>query len=203
MPSGTIDITFVLRIRLLPDDSAEKKFVFDTGVQGSTKDKWSLFTEGDLLVFSSTDLNSQEHRAIASTTGLIDNFCTLFLEIESSQESTSIRISSDLELLAETKTGAPTLHSQHPFQTNFFLGSDVMGHNHRDFDMMAQYIYGTILADDDKGKLLDYIRKQSIPGVSITRFINGAYLYRHGDQRDLMQPAEANRPKLAKLVDDV
>jgi hypothetical protein len=195
MKNRTIDITLILHMSLL-GQNVGKSYILDTGKQGSEKDKLSVYTEGDLLVFSAIDRTGIEYLTNASNLDLINSFHTLLFEIENSGNMSILSIYCDNFKIAFTQTEFPLIFTDDPFKENYFVGSDVMGHNHCNFEVAEQLVYGKVLEHDEKSKIHEYLKQKHFPQPkSKIRFTNGAYLYRDVAHNGLIQPVSANQPK--------
>jgi len=195
MKNRTIDITLILHINLLGQDG-RRRFILDTGIQGSSKDKLSVYTEGGFLIFSAIDRTGIEYTARASNLDLIRTFHTLLFEIANVNNKSILSIFCDNTRIASTEVEFPLIFTNNPFEENYFIGSDVMGNNHCDFEVAEQFVYGKALLLKEKSKIYNYLRNKHYPVPKTkVKFINGAYLYRDKAHRGLIQPVPANQPK--------
>lgn len=202
MKNRPIDITFILHINIFPQD-IRQRFIFDTGIKGSQKDRISVYIKNNLLIFSVMDRTGEAHFIYVETKNLINSFHSMLFEVENKSDKSVISIFNDNTLIVSKDIDFPLIFTNNPFEENYFIGSDIMGNNHCSFEIAEQLVYGNVLSAIEKDKIFNYLKlKHSPEPKSKIKFINGAYLYRDNVSNNMIQPVLANQPKFLNSQTD-
>jgi hypothetical protein len=202
MKNGSIDISIILYIKLFENEK-RRSYILDSGMQGETKDRISIYMEGNFLVFSVTDRTSVEYKTNFSALGLLNNFHSLIFEIINQPNKSVMSIFVGNELVSFSDIASPLIFTNNPLEENYFVGADRMGRNPCDFEISEQLVYEKTLSAQEKYQINNYLQQKHGPNPRArTVFTKGAFIYHDTGYEGLIQPDLAKRPRYANTLID-